>query len=319
MTRVGDDVTRRTGIGDDPAGTSRAADGVTRLGDPSRAADGAGPAVLRRRAAVLGSPIDHSLSPVLHRAAYRALGLDWSYDAIECDETRLGTLLDELGPEFVGLSLTMPLKRAVLPLLDDVSPLARDVGAVNTVTFLDEPARRRRVGDNTDVTGMVAALRGVNPRPAAGRVVVLGAGGTAAAALAAVREFGWAEVGVVVRDQGRAAALRTAADRLGVQLTFTAWPGLAAVADAALVISTVPAGAADRVAREAPLRAGQVVFDVIYHPWPTPLAAAARSAGCTVIGGLELLVRQAAAQVEQWTGRPAPIDAMRAAVRDRLD
>jgi shikimate dehydrogenase len=267
-----------------------------------------------QRAAVLGSPIAHSLSPVLHRAAYAELGLRWQYDAIECDEARLATFLDD-ADEFSGLSLTMPLKRVALPLLDEVSPLAAAVGAVNTVTFGAASAggRRSRRGDNTDVAGLVGAIRAVRV-DVSGPIVILGAGGTAAAAVAACRELGSTAVRVVVRHRTRAAELLAAAEKLGVVVDVLDWPAPDAVSDAAIVISTVPAGAADHlVAGGLLFAAGQLLFDVLYHPWPTALAVAADREGVEVIGGLELLVRQAGVQVELMTGRPAPIDVMRSA------
>ncbi|MGH3344386.1 MAG: shikimate dehydrogenase family protein, partial [Carbonactinosporaceae bacterium] len=125
-----------------------------------------------RRAAVLGSPVVHSLSPELHRAAYAALGLAWRYDAIEVDEQRLPAFLDGLDETWAGLSLTMPLKRAVIPLLDEVSEIARDVAAVNTVIFGPAAGGRRRTGDNTDVPGMVAALRERGVRQVASAAVL---------------------------------------------------------------------------------------------------------------------------------------------------
>jgi shikimate dehydrogenase len=268
-----------------------------------------------RRAAVLGSPIEHSLSPVLHAAAYRVLGLSWSYQAIECDELELPTVLAGLDESFIGLSLTMPLKRAVLPLLDDLSDLARAVGAANTVLFEGIGPFLRRRGENTDVPGLVAAIRAVRPEVANG-AVILGAGGTAAAALAALREFGIAEPTVIVRNRDRAAELLAAAQRLGVSPDLVDWPGAEALAASELVISTVPAGATDSLvslAEVAPLGPGQLLFDVLYEPWPTPFAVAAQARGAEVIGGLELLVWQAAFQVELMTGRPAPVDAMRSA------
>jgi shikimate dehydrogenase len=273
---------------------------------------------------VLGSPIGHSLSPVLHRAAYEHLGLDWGYEAVDCDITRLPSVLDDAaaaGTGFVGLSLTMPLKRAVLGLLDELSPLAEATGAVNTVTF-GEPFDgrvgevRRSFGDNTDVGGLVGAIRAVRTTASGiAGVAVLGAGGTAAAAVAAAAELGLPKVAVVVRDFGRATDLVTAAGRLGIGISLVDWPGIDAVSASELVISTVPAGAADTLtgALQWMPRPDQLLFDVLYHPWPTPFAAAGHEAGAQVIGGLELLVRQAALQVERWTTQPAPIDVMRAA------
>jgi shikimate dehydrogenase len=265
-----------------------------------------------RHAAVLGYPIEHSLSPVLHAAAYRVLGLGWSYQAIECDEAQLPAVLAGLDESFIGLSLTMPLKRAVLPLLDDLSELARAVGAANTVLFEGVGPFLRRRGENTDVPGLVAAIRAVRPNVGSG-AAILGAGGTAAAALAALREFGIANPTVIVRNRDRAAELLAAAERLGVSPELVDWPGVEALAACELVVSTVPAGVTDSLAQTSPLGSGQLLFDVLYEPWPTPFAAAAQAGGAEVIGGLELLVWQAAFQVELMTGRPAPVDAMRSA------
>jgi len=268
-----------------------------------------------QRAAVLGSPVAHSLSPALHRAAYAELGLDWSYDAIECDEAALPSVLDACGDDFVGLSLTMPLKRAVLPLLDSVSPLATAIGAVNTVVFDGVGPFRRRIGHNTDAGGMVAAIRRVRPGAVAS-ATILGAGGTASAAVAALRELGIERVRVVVRDAGRAGELLAAADRLQVKIDLVGWPGTEAVAEAELVIATTPAGATDALV--GLVSKGQLLFDVLYAPWPTAFAAAAATEGAEVIGGLELLVQQATLQFELWSGRRAPVDAMRAAAEAAL-
>jgi shikimate dehydrogenase len=207
-------------------------------------------------------------------------------------------------------------------LLDDVSALASAVGAANTVLFDGIGPFLRRRGENTDVPGMVAAVRALRP-DAVGSAVILGAGGTAAAALAALRELGAVRAAVVVRSRERAAELAQAAVRLDVEITILDWPGDEALAGADLVISTVPAGVTDALIGSAPtslhstgpgpLRAGQLLFDVLYDPWPTPYAAAALAAGAQVIGGLELLVQQAALQVELMTGRVAPVEAMRSA------
>jgi shikimate dehydrogenase len=263
------------------------------------------------RAAVLGSPIAHSLSPVLHTAAYRALGLTgWRYDAIECDEPALPALLDSLGPEWAGLSLTMPLKRTVLPLLDRTDQLAADVGAANTVVFRDG----QRLGYNTDVSGIVAAMRRAGVT-ADGNVLVLGSGATACSALAALVRTGARRVAVAVRALPRAQPLIEVATRLGVDVELMELgPALAAVRWD-LIISTIPASAAEPVARQ--LTAGSLsaaaVFDVVYDPWPTPLAEGAEKAGTTVISGYELLVQQAVGQVELMTGEQAPVAEMHAA------
>ncbi|MCP9946492.1 shikimate dehydrogenase [Streptomyces somaliensis] len=263
-----------------------------------------------RRAAVLGSPIGHSLSPVLHRAAYAELGLTgWSYDRFEVDEARLPGFLDALDASWAGLSLTMPLKRAVIPLLDEVGDTARSVEAVNTVVLTGDG---RRVGDNTDVPGMVAALRerGVEEVDAA---AVLGAGATASSALAALAGVCRGPVTAYVRGSARAGEMRRWGERLGVDVRTADWADAARALDAPLVVATTPAGAADGLAPHVPEGPG-TLFDVLYDPWPTPLAAAWSARGGRVVGGLDLLVHQAVLQVERMTGRsPAPLAAMRAA------
>ncbi|MFD9376976.1 shikimate dehydrogenase [Streptomyces sp. NPDC059999] len=268
-----------------------------------------------RRAAVLGSPIEHSLSPVLHRAAYRELGLlDWTYDRFEIDEATLAGFVTDLGPEWAGLSLTMPLKRAIIPLLDGISDTAASVEAVNTVVLTPDG---RRLGDNTDIPGIVAALheRGVEKVPAA---AVLGAGATASSALAALSRVCTGEVTAYVRSRERADEMRQWGERLGVDVRTADWSRAAEALGAPLVIATTPAGATDALAREVPAGAG-TLFDVLYDPWPTALAAAWTERGGTLLGGLDLLVHQAVLQVEQMTGRaPGPLAAMRAAGEEAL-
>ncbi|MEU3554033.1 shikimate dehydrogenase [Streptomyces fragilis] len=263
-----------------------------------------------RRAAVLGSPIAHSLSPELHRAAYAALGLDgWSYDRFEIDEAALPGFVEGLGPEWAGLSLTMPLKRAVIPLLDSVTATAASVEAVNTVVFTEDG---RRVGDNTDIPGMVAALRerGVGRTDTA---AVLGAGATASSALAALTRICDGEIAVYVRSEARAAEMREWGARLNADVRIAPWDDAAEALRAPLVIATTPAGSTDALAEAVPAQPG-TLFDVLYEPWPTPLAARWSAAGGPVVGGLDLLVHQAVLQVEQMTGRsPGPLAAMREA------
>jgi len=277
------------------------------------------------KAAVLGSPIAHSLSPVLHRAAYEALGLDdWTYEAIECAEAGLPGLMQSLGgaKQWAGLSLTMPLKRTVLPLLDHADPLVAATGGANTVVFRPDG----RYGYNTDVQGIVDALAEVGAPPP-GNVTILGAGATACSALAALPEIGASGADVVVRDPARAGDLLAAAARLHLRVRLLPFSSLgpAVGVDTAkrdrapvpgdLLISTVPAGVADafaariRVTGQAPA----AVLDVVYNPWPTALAQAATAAGAMVASGFAMLLHQAAAQVELMTGKPAPLEAMRAA------
>lgn len=263
-----------------------------------------------RRAAVLGSPIAHSLSPVLHRAAYAALGLDtWSYDRFEVDEAGLPGFVEGLDESWAGLSLTMPLKRAIIPLLDAISDTAASVEAVNTVVLTEDG---RRVGDNTDIPGLVAALRerGVEKVDSA---AILGAGATASSALAALSRICTGPVTAYVRSEARAEEMRGWGERLGVDVRTAEWSSANRAFAAPLVIATTPAGATDALAAEVPDAPG-TLFDVLYHPWPTPLAAAWSEHGGAVLGGLDLLVHQAVLQVEQMTGvAEAPLAAMRAA------
>ncbi|GAB1334541.1 shikimate dehydrogenase [Streptomyces sp. E-15] len=261
-----------------------------------------------RRAAVLGSPIAHSLSPVLHRAAYEAAGLTgWSYDSFDVDEAALPGFLDGLGPQWAGLSLTMPLKRAVIPLVDEVSDTAASVDAVNTLVFTEDGRRR---GDNTDIPGMVAALRehGIEQVDSA---AVLGAGATASSALAALARICTGEVVAYVRSEARAAEMRQWGERLGVEVRTADWGDAARALHAPLVIATTPAGTTDALATAVPERPA-TLFDVLYDPWPTELAARWSMFGGAVVSGLDLLVHQAVLQFEQMTGRvPGPVDAMR--------
>ena len=270
------------------------------------------------KAAVLGKPIAHSLSPALHRAAYRELGFDdWTYDLVECDEAGLPAYVESRGPEWAGLSLTMPLKRTVLPLLDHVDHMAAATGGANTVVFRPEG----RYGYNTDVQGIVDALTEVGVT-VPGPVAIIGAGATACSALAAVGELGAPGAEVFLRDPARAAAVLATADRLALTVRLRPLEDLRqgdAVAPA-LLISTVPAGAADFYAERTVLTATPpiAVMDVVYHPWPTPLAVAAAAAGAMVASGFAMLLHQAAAQVELMTGKPAPLEAMRAAGQAEL-
>ena len=264
--------------------------------------------VLRPRCAVLGSPIGHSLSPVLHRAAYAELGLDWEYDACEVTEGGLAAFLDGLDESWRGLSLTMPLKRAVVPLLDAMSERAVQAGAANTVVL----AGGRRTGHNTDVPGVVAALRERYDGPVAS-AVVLGGGATATSALLALADLGCERVTLLVRDPARARETVEAAGRhpRPPQVEVARLGGEPVPAD--VLVSTIPAPAQDAgvVALADHVR---VVFEVLYDPWPTPLASYARDGRQPLVGGLDLLVHQAALQVELMTGvERAPLAAMRAA------
>lgn len=283
--------------------------------DPEPAPGSADPAV--RRAAVFGKPVAHSLSPVLHGSAYRALGLTgWSYERVEVDAEGLPALVDGLGTEWVGLSVTMPGKRAALDHARSATARARAVGAANTLLRQDDGGW---IADCTDVDGVTGALRHAGGyRPQTGDLgVVLGAGGTAAATVAAFGELGIGTVRLVVREPARAAETVAAAERAGLAVSVLRWADTdfaRLVDEAGVVVNTVPPEA---VAPHVPdLAKARALLDVIYHPWPTPLAEAVLERGGRLGTGLDMLLHQAFGQVEQFTGRPAPRAAMRDALRE---
>jgi shikimate dehydrogenase len=267
----------------------------------------------RLRLAVLGSPIAHSRSPLLHAAAYRTLGLDWEYERHEVSDETLADFLADLGPEWRGLSLTMPLKRRVAELVEDVDPVARATSQGNTI-LLD--AGRPVKAFNTDVHGVVAALQSAGVDTAT-RAVVLGGGATAESAVAALRGLG-GQVTVAVRDTQKvrdAGVFCTEADIVALRDVESG------LREADVVVSTIP-NAAD-FTLPVPERVHGTLLDVAYHPWPTALASRWTDAGGRVVSGLEMLLHQAVHQVRIFVnGDPgvelpdeaAVIRAMRAAV-----
>lgn len=257
---------------------------------------------------VLGDPIGHSLSPVLHRAGYRALGLDWTYDAHRVPSGGLPDFLAGLDDAWRGLSLTMPLKREAVPLVDELSDVAARSGAVNTIVVDRAGGVRRLRGENTDVPGAVAAIRertALVPR----RATILGGGATATSSGLALAGMGVREVDLLVRAPERAQetleVLQALPDgpRVRVRLLDDD------VSPGDVVVSTIPA-AAQTPALVERLAEAPVLFEVVYDPWPTPLVAAATG---TVVSGLDLLVHQACLQFELFTGLQAPLEEMRAA------
>ncbi|WP_432206400.1 shikimate dehydrogenase [Mycobacterium paraffinicum] len=263
-----------------------------------------------RKAAVLGKPIAHSKSPQLHLAAYRALGLlDWTYQRIECDAERLPAVVGGFGPEWVGVSVTMPGKFAALRFADERTERADRVGSANTLV-------RTPVGwraDNTDIDGVSGAL--ASQGEVAGRALVCGSGGTAPAAVLGLAQLGVAAITVVARNPDKAARLVDLGTGIGVPTRFVSLDdaGLpAAVADSEVLVSTIPADVAARYADT--FAAIPVLLDAVYDPWPTPLAAAVTAAGGRVVSGLQMLLHQAFTQVELFTGLPAPREAMAAAL-----
>jgi shikimate dehydrogenase len=262
------------------------------------------------RCAVLGSPVSHSLSPVLHCAAYAELGLSgWTYERFEVTEDELAAFVARCDDRWRGLSLTMPLKSAALE-LGDVDPLARFAGAANTLIF--EGLQRRLY--NTDVGGLVWSVRQVSSAdPVA--VTLLGSGATARSALLSAAQLGARDITVVARRPERAEQL--VALGAAMQLAVRVLPWTAAMPTADLVISTVTSGALDSraaaIADSAPL-----ILDVVYQPWPTALALAAQQAGARLISGLDLLVGQALGQIELMTGRTVAAEVLYAAGREAL-
>ena len=264
-----------------------------------------GPGPGDRRCAVLGSPIAHSLSPVLHRAAYAQLGLGWEYGAREVTEDTLGSFLDGLGPEWRGLSLTMPLKRAVVPMLDEQSELVEVSGAANTVIL----EGGRRTGHNTDVPGAVAALTERHGGPWH-TAIVLGGGATATSVLLALADLGCTHAMLVVRDAGRARETLDAVARHPEAPEIEVRTFGEGLEDADVLVSTIPAGAQDDWVLSLVLQVG-VVFDVVYDPWPTPLAEGAEAGEVPLVSGLDLLAHQAVLQVELMTGRRPDVATLR--------
>lgn len=273
-------------------------------------------------AAVIGSPIEHSLSPVIHRAAWAQLGIDgWEYHRLEQDTDSLPGFIAGLGADCAGLSVTMPCKQAVMPLLDVIDPLASAVGAVNTVV----PSSGVLAGFNTDVTGIASAVRracSLAGCSAPSSALVLGARATASSALAALGELGITSSTVAARRFGGPGSVVAAASRLGVTIEQILWSDSEAVDRAAssvdLVISTLPASAADPLAERLRVREGQILLDVVYSPRDTALRRAFESAGGVVAEGTDMLVFQAGAQVQLMTGRSPDTGVMREALEEEL-
>ncbi|QPK82449.1 shikimate dehydrogenase [Corynebacterium qintianiae] len=259
------------------------------------------------RAAVLGSPIEHSLSPVLHNAGYAAAGLSgWQYSRIECTADQLPGVVAGSDGSFRGFSVTMPAKFAALEFATEVSERAAAIGSANTLTRIDGGWR----ADNTDCEGITGALDALLGGVPVSSALVIGAGGTARPALWALGERGVDKLTVLNRSDRSA---EVAPLVRGADLDFATFDAdiEALAVEADVIVSTVPARALDE---HAGALAHAPVLDVIYDPWPTPLATAAASNGYTSVGGLVMLAEQSFSQFEQFTGVAAPRDAMRAAL-----
>lgn len=276
-------------------------------------------------AAVIGNPVAHSLSPVLHHAAYDALGLsDWTFERHQVDVGELPGFVSGREQHWRGLSVTMPLKEAALALADRASHIARSTGAANTLVRRGQEWH----ADNTDVAGIRNALIDAGVRPGrTGAAVLLGSGATARSAVAAFADLGVREVTFAVRDRARPETLDQAAAAGIATTVISLEQAPALLADAALTVSTLPAGVANPVAAALDDLAGRmdgqiggpgsggVLLDVVYAGWPTPLGQAARHIGLRVVPGIEMLIHQGAEQVRLMTGLDAPLAAMQAAGR----
>ncbi len=270
-------------------------------------------------AAVIGSPIAHSLSPVLHRAAWQSLGLgeNWDYRRLEQTEETLPGFIAGLGPDCLGLSVTMPCKQAVIPLMDAVDPMAEAVGAVNTVVT----GGGLLTGFNTDVHGIVQALREARAARGLGApecAVILGTRATASSALAALGHLHIPRMILVGRRFGGPGSATMAATRLGVMPEQVPWARtdavLSAIDQSDIVVSTMPAGIPDQLAEQMAPRADQTLLDVVYSPWETALVRRCTEAGAVVVHGTEMLLHQAAQQVRLMTGRYPEVEPMRRAM-----
>jgi shikimate dehydrogenase len=270
------------------------------------------------RFAIIGDPVEHSLSPLLHGTAFHTLGIDATYERVRVSKQELpAAWSDHLNREFTGLNVTLPLKEAILPLLDEVDQLAAAVGAVNTVSRTKD----RFFGTNTDISGirhtLLSVLDSIRHRP----VAIIGAGGTARSVVAAMAaEIQPSRLFLVVRNADRANGVAVLARTLlscPVEvLSLETSEAISALAGSRLLVQTTPVGMLPHADREpVPDYEGfhheQVVFDVIYRPLETSFIRRASQAGCRVLTGLELFLRQGAASFEIWTGRPMPLDSLR--------
>ena len=238
------------------------------------------------------------------------MGLDgWTYDRIECTADQLPGLVGGFGPEWVGVSVTMPGKFAALEFADERTTRAELVGAANTLLRTSFGWR----ADNTDVDGVTGALG-----EASGHAIIVGSGGTAPAVVVGLVELGVQRITIAARNQEKSAPVVDLVRRVGAEANWLDIDGsglTAAIGEVSVVVNTIPADAAAHYAEV--LSATPVLLDAIYDPWPTPLAAAVEARGGCVISGLQMLLNQAFAQVEQFTGMPAPKEAMREALADR--
>ncbi len=280
-------------------------------------------------AGVIGSPIQHSLSPVLHLAAWRDLGLpeDWEYRRIEVRPQDLRHFCAHLDSQCVGLSVTMPHKNAVCEFLDVIDPLAEVVGAVNTVV----PTAGILTGFNTDVYGIIQSLTNADNNIASTsslvdssrRAVIFGSGASAASALNALWTMGIKDISIAARRFNGPHSVSRAAHRMGVDFEQLSLADTQTIRErirhATYVVSTLPSGIADSIVLPESLKPTQTLLDIVYSPWHTVLSGAWQSAGGHVVHGTQMLLHQAAFQVKLMTGREANVDIMRRALLEEVE
>ncbi|RNE49243.1 shikimate dehydrogenase [Corynebacterium alimapuense] len=270
---------------------------------------------INHRAAVLGFPIAHSRSPVLHNAGYQALEMaDWDYSRMECTEEDLPGIIGDADESYVGFSVTMPAKFAALRCADEVTERAQLIGSANTLVRTEAGWR----ADNTDCDGVIGALGELLGQrlDQINRALVIGGGGTARPALWALAQAGITEVTVLNRSDRRA-ELAPLVEALGLSVNFINFGHdiRQAAIDAEVIVSTVPSAA---VAGHESDLGHAPVLDVIYEPWPTRLTIAAAANGYRTVGGHVMLAHQAFGQFEQFTAQPAPKEQMRQALERSL-
>jgi shikimate dehydrogenase len=262
------------------------------------------------KAAVLGSPVSHSLSPVLHNSAYKSLGLDHTYSAIEVTEADFPNFISSLDESWLGVSLTMPLKEVAFLVATTADLVATQAGAINTLIFSDGIS-----GFNTDVAGIVDSFieQGLS-RADSG--TLFGSGATARSALVAMAQLGVTQVQCIARNESDVAQLIQLGEMIDVSVSHSLvndsnW------LTSDVVINTTPVGVLDEIAKDVWQPKG-ILLDVVYHPWPTQLAASWEISSGSVTSGLSMLLHQAAHQVALMTNLPAPIDEMRAGLNLEL-
>ena len=266
--------------------------------------------MLQVKAAVLGSPVAHSLSPTLHNAAYRALELDHTYSTVETTESELGSFLESVDESWLGVSLTMPLKEVAFKFAKSCDELATSTGAINTLVFGSEIKAY-----NTDVLGLIDAIT-ESQAEAIETGVIVGSGATARSALLALYKLGATQVNCVARNESDVARLTKMASDIGVSFRHTTLHDSRWMS-AEVVINTTPIGVMDESAREVFSPTG-LLLDVVYNPWPSQLAASWSVTGGSIVSGLAMLLHQAGHQVTLMTGQQAPIVQMREALNVEL-